>query len=113
MSTIRDKIKAAAKSGIQYSDIAKDLNISRSRVAGIIYNLRKNGELPAIQDKSAYVNSIMGYVETRPARTCQFIGVPSPDDACKCGKPVREGSPYCPTHHAVCYRSAGKPSEAA
>lgn len=112
MSTIKDKIKAAAKSGVHYSDIAKTLNISRGQVASVIFHLRKKGELPPIQDRSAYINSITGYVETRPARTCQFIpGVPSPNDACKCGEPVREGSPYCPTHHAICHKPAEKPSE--
>lgn len=35
---------------------------------------------------------------------CQWInGEPSGDNACKCGKPARSGSPYCPTHHNRCY----------
>ena len=47
--------------------------------------------------------------ETEPAvlsnsSTCQFIaGDPSPDDSCKCGRPARLGSSYCPEHHARCW----------
>ncbi len=38
---------------------------------------------------------------------CQFIaGEPSFNDACKCGRKVKPGSPYCPEHHAHCYQAA-------
>ena len=34
-------------------------------------------------------------------RFCQYIaGRPSSDDACKCGRPVKPRSPYCPEHAA-------------
>ena len=36
-------------------------------------------------------------------RRCQYIaGKPSSDDACKCRKPCRQGSPYCEEHYALC-----------
>jgi hypothetical protein len=35
---------------------------------------------------------------------CQFIaGEPTRDEGCKCGAPRKDGSPYCPDHHAICY----------
>lgn len=37
-------------------------------------------------------------------RKCQWIeGQPTPDDSCKCLKPVKEGSAYCPEHHRRCW----------
>lgn len=34
---------------------------------------------------------------------CQFIaGEPSFNDACKCGRKVKPGTPYCPEHHTLC-----------
>lgn len=35
---------------------------------------------------------------------CQYIeGDPSPDDTCKCRKPVEPGSPYCAEHKKLCF----------
>jgi hypothetical protein len=37
-------------------------------------------------------------------RPCQFIpGEPSLDEGCKCGKPARVNSSYCPAHHYLCW----------
>ena len=47
-----------------------------------------------------------GFEEPPPGR-CQFIaGRPGPDDACKCGRPTRPGSSFCPPHHARCWYPA-------
>jgi GcrA cell cycle regulator len=36
-----------------------------------------------------------------PVAGCQWIeGEPSRDDGCKCGQPIRPGSPYCAAHGA-------------
>lgn len=39
-----------------------------------------------------------------PPATCQWIdGLPGPDDACKCGRPVVPGRPWCTIHIAFVY----------
>lgn len=39
--------------------------------------------------------------------TCQYIaGEASADDSCKCGAATEYGSPWCPTHYALCWRVA-------
>ncbi len=38
---------------------------------------------------------------------CQFIAdKPTVDDACKCGREVKPGTPYCPEHHVRCHTAA-------
>ena len=38
---------------------------------------------------------------------CQFIAdKPTVDDACKCGREVKPGPPYCPEHHVRCHTAA-------
>ena len=41
-------------------------------------------------------------------RTCQWIeDEPSPDDACKCGRPVRGTGPWCAVHEVRVTRPVG------
>lgn len=43
-------------------------------------------------------------------KTCQWIeGEPDVDEPDFCGKPVQEGSSYCPHHHARCWVKAVRP----
>ena len=39
-------------------------------------------------------------------RRCQYIaGKPSADDACKCRRPTKQGSSYCPRHSELCQQT--------
>ena len=41
-----------------------------------------------------------------PPRRCQYIaGKPSADDACKCRRPTKQGSSYCPCHSELCRKT--------
>lgn len=40
--------------------------------------------------------------------TCQYIAGDAHANAVKCGKPTLPESPYCPDHHARCYRQPGE-----
>ena len=41
-----------------------------------------------------------------PPRRCQYIaGEPSADNACKCWRPAKQGSSYCPRHCELCRKA--------
>jgi hypothetical protein len=54
------------------------------------------------------MNSIVDMVNSYSVRTCQFHGGRTDQDGFLvfCGKPVREGSSYCPEHYRRIYQRA-------
>ena len=68
----------------------------RSSIAGLQLRSLNRGRMPF---------GIQPGFEAPPPHTCQYIaGQPTPDDSCKCDRPVLPGSSYCPEHHARCWR---------
>jgi biotin operon repressor len=128
------------KLGKTFGEIAEELHVSRSSIAGIVNRLRGRGYDMSFEgeegrrEKMKHVtagrlNSLAkGRIFVRPPKSvrsaeskvkpagpfkgCQYItGDPVGDDGCKCGEPVQQGSSFCPTHHAKCFIKPSKPDE--
>lgn len=90
-----ERVQQADRDGISARSIAVMVGVSLRAV----YDHRQP---PKHKMLIASVRS--GAPPSKPPMTCQYIaGDPSAEDACKCGKPVKEGSSYCPEHHGLCH----------
>lgn len=84
--------------------IARELGMSKNAVIGKSFRLGLNKPK---RPPAAPVRTPDPFPGPRECR--HPIGHPRKDGFHFCAAAIKEGSPYCPEHHALCYVPAGKP----